>query len=200
MDLREKEKGTAMRTKRELRLEMKRLRGQVTPEEQVRAGIAVRENIKKLPVWKECDALYTFVSYQTEIGTLPLMELAWSENKAVAVPKVQGTEMDFYKISSMEELKPGYQGIPEPEGTKRAEYKKIFLLMPGLAFDREGNRLGYGGGFYDRYAIAHRDSIHCLAAVGYDFQFLHKIPVEKTDVAAEIIILPGGCFFPVYSV
>ncbi len=192
--------GAAMRAKQELRLEMKQLRARVTPEEQALAGMAVRDNIKKMPVWKECDALYTFVSYQTEIGTLPLMELAWSERKAVAVPKVQGREMDFYRISSMEELKPGYQGIPEPEGLKPAEYKKVFLLMPGLAFDRQGNRLGYGGGFYDRYVAAHRDSMHCLAAVGYDFQFLHKIPVEKTDVAVDMMVSPGGCFFPVYSV
>lgn len=192
-------------TKKELRREMKQLRAGMTPEERLNAGIAVMEHITSLPVWKECDAVYAFVSCQTEISTLPLMELAWSEKKAVAVPKVEGLEMDFYQIFSMEELRPGYQGIPEPAGVeqtgiKPAGYKKVFLLMPGLAFDREGNRLGYGGGFYDRYVSAHRNNIHCLAAVGYDFQLLQKIPVEKTDVAAEMIVVPEGCFFPVYGV
>lgn len=191
--------GTIM-TKKELRMEMKRLRARITPQESLAAGIAVREHIKKLPVWKECDALYTFVSCQTEISSLPLLELAWNEKKAVAVPKVQEREMDFYQISSMEELTPGYRGILEPVQKSRAEYKNVFLLMPGLAFDRRGNRLGYGGGFYDRYAATHKSRIHCLAAVGYDFQLLPDIPVETTDVAAEIIVLPEGCFFPFYGV
>mgnify|MGYP002530928218 CR=1 FL=1 len=87
----------------------------------------------------------------------------------VAVPRVAGREMDFYEIHDMTDLQPGYQGILEPaEYCPKVEATEGMMLLPGLAFDREGHRVGYGGGYYDRYLTAYPDCIR--AGIAYRMQ------------------------------
>ena len=121
--------------------------------------------------------LFSCALYQLRLG------------KRTAVPKVTGERrMEFYYISSMEELSPGYRGIPEPEGragTEAVPAKDALIILPGAAFDRMGNRLGYGGGFYDTYLASHPQAGR--AAIAFSVQIAERIPSGPYDIRPDII-------------
>ena len=92
------------------------------------------------------------------------MRCAWDDGKEVAVPRVDGDGiMHFYYLRSLKDLEPGAFGIMEPRADCRiCETEEGLLLMPGVAFDEQGHRVGYGGGYYDRYLEKHPHLIHNL--------------------------------------
>lgn len=103
--------------------------------------------------------------------------------------------MQFYRIRSLTELKEGYKGIREPEGNTESyvftseNAAGSLFLMPGSAFDPLGNRLGYGGGFYDRY-LADKEALRLRSiAVGFRCQQVEEVPVEETDIKPYQVIL-----------
>ena len=116
------------------------------------------KKLTNLSCYREADAVLTYVSFRSEVDTIPLIEQAYADGKAVFAPKVTGKEMEFYRIFSLDDLSAGYRGILEPTGelsfygrmTDRTS-QTILVCMPGAAFDRARHRIGYGGGFYDRY-------------------------------------------------
>lgn len=117
--------------------------------------------IKKLTgqsCYREADAVLTYVGFRSEVDTFPLIKQAFADGKAVFAPKVLGKEMDFYRIFSVDDLTAGYRGILEPAGGQLFENWEndqmsqfALICLPGAAFDRACHRIGYGGGFYDRY-------------------------------------------------
>lgn len=141
------------------------------------------------------EEILCFVSYGSEIDTGEIITEALMSGKRVYVPKVlPGGEnkalqyMDFFRIEDVSQLKPGYRGILEPSGDSERyvctaeRAKRTLMLMPGAAFDSFRNRLGYGGGFYDRY-LADREALQFRTiAVGFKCQMVEKIPVESTDI------------------
>ena len=149
-------------TKEEARKQMSRMRRDMTPQERSRQNESIRRQILADPVWKEVSWFYPFVSYGTEVDTTGLIREVLAHPVQgrrinVAVPRVNGKDMEFYQIRSMEELCPGYQGILEPAlHCPPVEAKEGLMLLPGLAFDRKGHRVGYGGGYYDRYLAKYR--------------------------------------------
>ena len=168
-------------TKEEAREIMKKLRRDMTEQERCRQNEEIRELLLADPVWSESSWFYPFVSYGTEVDTRELIRGLLEEQKQghrihVAVPRVAGKEMDFYEIHDMTELQSGYHGILEP-----AE-------LPGLAFDREGHRVGYGGGYYDRYLSRFGGPSLHLYAVAYDFQIVDHIEAGKHDIPPHRII------------
>lgn len=100
----------------------------------------------------------------------------------VAAPRVEGQIMHFYEIQSIDDCEKGSFGIPEPmESCRRVAGDQIdCMIVPGLAFDHYGNRLGYGGGFYDRYLTGHPRIVKI--AVAYDFQVTDRLPAEDHDI------------------
>ena len=107
--------------------------------------------------------------------------------KRIAAPKVIGSDMIFYEITSEQDLEPGYFGIREPrEGLDVAGTDSVFLVMPGVAFDRNRHRAGYGGGFYDRYLSTHPDLYK--AAVAFEFQMVEEVPTEPTDMRPDSVM------------
>ena len=117
------------------------------------------------------------------------------DGKSVYVPKVEDGKMEFYRMFSLSELKNGYKKIPEPAGdTDRYLFEpehadKTLLLMPGSAFDPLGNRMGYGGGFYDRY-LADKENLRLRSiGIGFHCQQVEQVPVEVTDVKPYQVIL-----------
>jgi 5-formyltetrahydrofolate cyclo-ligase len=117
-----------------------------------------------------------------------LIEAALEAGKRVAVPKVIGQEMEFIYLSSLKELSIGYQGIEEPAGTLVAAEKKVLMIMPGLAFDKAGNRVGYGGGFYDRYLNKNQDKDFVKLALAFDFQIVDSLTAEACDEPVDAIL------------
>lgn len=153
----------------------------------------IQELLLEQEKYKNSDELFCYVSYNKEVSTMKIINTALEDNKKIAVPKViEKGMMEFYYINSMNQLREGTYGIlePGPECIKAIPYYKssILFIVPGLAFDREGRRLGYGGGFYDRYLNKHSNYIKNIIAMAFQFQIIEKIPAEEYDFKINEII------------
>ena len=116
-----------------------------------------------------------------------MLEQALRDGKQVAVPKVFGDEMKFLYLQDLTQVAKGYAGIPEPIADEPvAEDKTALVLMPGLAFDPQGHRIGYGGGFYDKFLAAEPD--HPTLALCYEFQLLPKLETEEHDIPVDGVL------------
>lgn len=180
------------RSKKAIRQAALAARDGLSEEERKRGSLLLTERILRHQWFYGAGEILCYVSCGSEISTREIMEEALRLGKRVYVPKVlagsEPAEMAFYEIDSLEKLKKGYKGIPEPEGnTERYEYtperaEHTLMLMPGVAFDRKRNRVGYGGGFYDRY-LADKENLQLhTIAVGFQCQMVEEIPEETADV------------------
>ena len=151
------------------------------------AGIAQR--LFSCALYQAAREIFCYASYGSEADTSRIIAESLRLGKRTAVPKVTGERrMEFYYISSMEELSHGYRGIPEPEGragTEAVPAKDALIILPGAAFDRMGNRLGYGGGFYDTYLASHPQAGR--AAIAFSVQIAERIPSGPYDIRPDII-------------
>ena len=149
-------------------------------------SLKIADYIINMKEFKEADNILTYVSFRSEVKTDYIIENAFELGKKVFVPKVIGKNMIFVKIESFKELTQGYMGIREPVSSDEADIKEGFMCMPGMVFDNECNRIGYGGGFYDRYLS--KDNEFIKAALCYDFQILEEIPHEPHDLKPDYVI------------
>ncbi len=174
--------------KNEIRKQMKLYRENMTREDMFSKSTQIFEQLITVPEYKRAEKIFTYVSMNNEVDTIMLIDYSLSVEKRVFVPKVVGKNMEFYEISDISELSPGYFGIYEPDiNGKEPDYSRTgFMCMPGLAFDREYNRIGYGGGFYDRY-LSEKNSFY-KAALAYEYQLLEHIPAQESDVRPDMII------------
>ena len=171
-----------------IRKQMKQLRADMTRTERFEKSMQIFEQLITVPEFKRADRIYTYVSMDNEIDTIMLIDYSLSLEKRVFVPRVSGKDMEFYEISDISELNPGYRGIYEPDiNGKEPDYSRTgFMCMPGLAFDRSYNRIGYGGGFYDRY-LSVENKLY-KAALAYEAQLLESIPAQDGDVRPDMIV------------
>lgn len=145
------------------------------------------EKLFEQECYKQARSIYAYLSYNQEVRTQKILERAQADGKRVAVPKVIGDDMVFLWLDDLNAVSDGYCGIPEPiADTPVADDDSALVLMPGLAFDPEGHRLGYGGGFYDRYLNTHPD--HTLVALCYDFQMFDHLETEAHDIPVDLVI------------
>ncbi len=163
-------------------------------EERNMASAAIARHLFSFPPYEKACEIYCYVSVRHEVETSCIIRESLRAGKRVAVPKVLGKRnMEFYFIDRAEELLPGGWGIPEPEG--RGERlalpgKDALFIVPGVAFDRTGTRLGYGGGFYDAYLSRYP---HCqTAALAFEVQLTERIPAACYDVRISTIITEKG--------
>lgn len=178
-------------------------RDSLTKEQRKHYSDRIIRNLISLPCYREADALLTYISFRSEVDTFPLLEQAFADGKAVFAPKVLGKEMAFYRIFSKDDLVAGYQGIPEPTGGQLFEIRKddrlsqhVLICLPGAAFDRLCHRIGYGGGFYDRYLgdTACPQMEYVTAALSFNCQIFEEIPWETHDIRPEQIITETEIF------
>lgn len=128
--------------------------------------------------------IYCYCSINNEVDLWQVIEHAWAHGKTVAVPKVNNKDMTFYQITSIKDLEAGYYNIPEPQNVPPAPPGDI-IIVPGVAFTPDGDRLGYGGGFYDRFLS--KNKIYSIG-VCYDFQQIKTIPTMEHDQKINEII------------
>ena len=115
-------------------------------DEQIRTmSLIITERVTALPAFKNASQILVYADYNYEVVTEYLIKEAWKAGKEVAVPKVVEKDMVFYKLTDFSQLEPGYFGIPEPASGEIVEWPEALMIMPGVAFDRENHRVGYGG-------------------------------------------------------
>lgn len=183
-----------MDDKRELRRRMlDRLRHLSRAEKQA-YDRRIAAYLYEWPQWQKAQVIAITVARETEVDTVPIIEQAWREGKKVGVPKCNPLTktMTFRQIQSFTQLEKAYAGLLEPieEQTVaigRDEFDLI--IVPGVCFTKDGYRIGYGGGYYDRYLPG---SAAVTAALAYSFQVVDDIPVEEHDVPVGFIITDQG--------
>ncbi|MBQ2099730.1 MAG: 5-formyltetrahydrofolate cyclo-ligase [Lachnospiraceae bacterium] len=187
--------------KKTLRKELLARRDALTGAEQERAKVLITERIIGHQWFYLSNVILGFVSYGSEICTLEILEEALKKGKKVYVPKIErdgqsdeGT-MEFYSIRNLEELKEGYKGILEPDGSSEKyvydadEAKETLILVPGVGFDPYRNRMGYGKGFYDRF-LADKEELQIRSiGIGHVCQRVDEIPMDENDIKPYQVIL-----------
>ena len=133
------------------------------------------------------DTIYGYMPYNQEVRTELILERALADGKRVAIPKVYGDVMRFIYIEDFSGLEKSDMGIPEPVSDEPvAADEKALVLMPGLAFDEQGHRIGYGGGFYDKFLAAEPD--HPTVALCYDFQMFPQLETDTFDIPVDRVL------------
>ena len=137
--------------------------------------------------YRQAKTIYGYLPYNQEVRTVPILERALADGKRVAVPKVYGDRMKFIYMTDLNWVEKGYANIPEPvDDEPVAEDPTALVLMPGLAFDREGHRIGYGGGFYDKFLAEEPE--HPTVALCYEFQMLETLETEEFDIPVDLVL------------
>lgn len=159
----------------------------MTEEEIVRRSQALCRLFLESAAYREAKTIYGYLPYNQEVRTVPILEQALRDGKQVAVPKVYGEEMKFICLPDLTQVEKGFSGIPEPiaDGPV-ANDPTALVLMPGLAFDAQGNRMGYGGGFYDKFLA--REPEHPTLALCYEFQMLPHLETQAHDIPVDTVL------------
>ena len=181
--------------KKVLRSKYKAVRDGFSPA--VRAGMdeQILLNITKTRQYRDCEVLMTYVSIGSEVDTKKLILTALADGKKTAVPYciANTRNMDFYIINSLEELKKRSFDVPEPNvqiHEKLEVFSGSLCILPGLAFDKKGYRLGYGGGYYDRFLSKGYNGE--TAGICYSGCFIDEIKHGRYDVPCDFIITEKG--------
>ena len=172
----------------------KELRSLIRQKKRAMTDAEIQEKSDKLAelfaasdAYRNAKTVYGYLPYNQEVRTVPMLQRAMEDGKRVAVPKVFGDDMKFIFISDLSRVEKGYAGIPEPvDDGPVADDPTALVLMPGLAFDREGHRIGYGGGFYDRFLAEEPD--HPTLALCYDFQMQDALETEEFDIPVDTVL------------
>jgi 5-formyltetrahydrofolate cyclo-ligase len=186
------EKCSGIELKNKIRKEMLKKRSELSIEDRTKAALAVTDRILGHQWYYNADTILIFIGYGSEIDTSEIIDEALKSGKRVFAPKVKGNDMDFYEINKYEELELGYKGIPEPDGRSArfdyysrtdSELDRTLIIMPGVAFDMENNRIGYGKGFYDRY-LQDKEALRLHSiSIGFKCQISEeRIPAQEHDL------------------
>lgn len=170
-----------------LRREIREKKRAMTEEEILCRSERLGELFAASDAYRQAKTVYGYLPYNQEVRTVPMLERALGDGKRVAVPKVYGDKMRFIYLDDLQQVEKGYAGIPEPVADEPvADDPCALVLMPGLAFTKKGDRMGYGGGFYDRFLS--EEPNHPTVALCYDFQILETLPTEEFDIPVDLIL------------
>ncbi|MCR5184327.1 MAG: 5-formyltetrahydrofolate cyclo-ligase [Opitutales bacterium] len=184
--------------KDELRKRFRRLRRQILPADAKTQAEKIIEILFNWQPFSAADRIACYVSFGDELDTRALIDKMIGASKTVCVPKVAGTEIVLKQIRVPEQdLVPGFFNIPEPAQncqTVDPAFPQIHIV-PALAFDRHGNRLGYGRGFYDRF-LKQIDPNARAVVIGYDCQFCDSVPADENDCPLQFFATPSRGIVP----
>ncbi len=189
-------------TKAQIRTDQKQLRNQLSLKEQLLLSKEVREKLFQTEAYDRCTNIFTFISFGSEIDTREIIHQAIADGKRIYVPRVEGKQIEFYRLLDFMLLMKSKYGILEPTMDENLRHVPVdsninhnkyhdLMLLPGLAFDVRGNRIGYGAGYYDKFLSLQQDNYFYKIAIGYDFQLLDELPAEEYDRRANMIITPS---------
>lgn len=170
-----------------LRREIREKKKAMSTEEIETRSARLGELFAQTEAYKNAETIYGYMPYNQEVRTVPILEQAIRDGKRVAVPKVYGDIMKFIYLEDLTQVEKSDMGIPEPVADEPvAEDQTALVLMPGLAFDKEGHRIGYGGGFYDKFLMAEPN--HPTVALCYDFQMYAHLDTEEFDIPVDLVL------------
>ena len=186
------------RLKGEMRVEAAAHRAkQLAPEQ---ASREIFQRIIALPAYESTGTLMLYLDIRTEVRTLWFVPSAWEAGKRVAIPYCENGEIELFELNQLDELSPGVMGVLEPKPELRGDVERKvdpsaldMIIVPGLAFDRQGNRLGYGKGYYDK--LLHRVGSSVMkAGVCFECQLFDEVPALPHDVRMDAIVTEKAAY------
>lgn len=182
-------KGKIMDEKKALRIEIRQLKRACPLEERRRKSLSVWEAVERDEVFQQAETVLAYWSMDDEVYTHDFVN-KWAGSKTLLLPCVKGDELELRYFDGEERLQPGEgYAIPEPVGELFTDWGKIdLILVPGVAFDKSGNRLGRGKGYYDK--VLKQTGAYKLG-VCFDFQLVERVPVEPHDVKMDWVVASG---------
>lgn len=179
-------------SKKELRLRMKSQLATITPQEYQDLNRNLYSNFIKLEILKKINFIMIYYSVRNEVKTIPIISYLLKLGKTVALP-ICTPERDLKAaiINDLSKLQPAQFGLLEPEpGAALLDYGKLELIVvPGVAFDQKGYRLGHGAGYYDRFLVKTPNGFKL--GLAYDFQLIWEAPTESHDIKMNGILTPS---------
>jgi 5-formyltetrahydrofolate cyclo-ligase len=197
-----------MNEKRSMRAWMKSVVTEVSEEDRDRWSSGITGHLTALPEWHRCRTVLAFLPMKIEVDTRGIIARSLAEGKTVGVPRMYGEEIKFHKIDSIDgpwDCHP--YGIDEPPlslpeiDLSSIDYGNICVITPGLCFDREGQRLGFGKGCYDRF------NLHCskvaagrafFAGICFNIQLVDLVPVSEFDRRLDAVVTESGVVYRRY--
>lgn len=172
--------------KKDLRCMIRQKKQSMPAEEIERRSVILCRRVLDSESYRNAGTIYGYLPFNQEVRTLPLLQQALLDGKRVALPKCYGRQMRFIYTDDLSRIQPSAFGAPEPVADSPvADDPTALVLVPGLAFDAAGHRMGYGGGFYDRFLS--REPNHPTIALCYDFQLLPQLKTEPHDISIDTI-------------
>ena len=173
--------------KTQLRAWIRQQKRAMTAQQIEKASRQLGEKFAACQQYIQAKTIYGYMPYNQEVRTVPMLEQAMKDGKQVAVPKVYGDTMRFILVNDLTAMEKSEFGIPEPiaDGPV-ADDPHALVLMPGLAFTAKGDRMGYGGGFYDKFLA--QEPAHPTVALCYDFQLVDSLPTEEYDIPVDLVL------------
>ena len=180
--------------KKELRKYAKNLLSSLSMDKRKEISAMLVENLTTSEIWKNANTIGVTVSGGLEWDTTPIIEQGWREGKIIAVPKCipETRGLDFYRLEAFQQLDESYFNLrePIPEQTVKISKEKIdLLIVPGLIYDKRGYRVGFGGGYYDRFLA---DFPNKTVSILYSGQLKDEIPNEPFDIEVQHLITENG--------
>lgn len=172
--------------KKELRKKYTKVRAEV--EDKDLKDKLIRKNLRELDIYKKAKSVFVFISYRSEVDTKGIIEDILADGKKLLVPLVKGSQMIAVEVKGIDDLEPNKMGILEPKSGEEVTDVDL-TITPGLAFDKAGYRLGYGGGYYDKF-FAKVDTIRM--GIGYYDQFVESLVHEDYDKPLEYLLIDRG--------
>lgn len=172
--------------KKELRKKYTKVRADV--EDKEGKDRLIRKNLRQLDIYKKAKSIFVFISYKSEVDTRGIIEDILADGKKLLVPLVKGSEMIAVEVKGIDDLEPNKMGILEPKSGQEVTDVDL-TITPGLAFDKAGYRLGYGGGYYDKF-FAKVDTVRM--GIGYSDQYVESLVHEDYDKALEYLLTEEG--------
>jgi len=169
-------------------------RAALAPDVRVRWSRAALERVRGLEAYGHARVVLAYASFGSELDTRPFLEAVLRDGRTLVLPRVDRAagRLVLHRVCDLvEDLRPGTWSIPEPiparcPSVDRAEVD--FVLVPGLAFDRGGGRVGYGAGYYDRLLAAWPEPVPPLVAPAFELQVVPAVPVLATDHCVDVVV------------
>lgn len=181
-------------TKKDIRAEKKRLRGMLSEAEIARLGEAISKELLKTEQFKASTVILSYYAFAGEVSLAYLHKEAAKAGKRIALPVcLPGNRMEFRYVTEETALIENAYHIPEPlYGELVVPDASMLLIVPGVSFDGKCNRIGYGGGFYDRFMAEYPALLGVMPA--YEFQKTERIPTEDTDKPVAMVVTEKRCY------
>ena len=180
-----------MMEKKEIRKQYKMLRNKMSEMEVKEKSDRICQNIISSNLFQQAERILAYAPLGNEVDIRPVIEEGWRQEKRIAFSQsIWGYNEIFLKSAVFSQLKEGTFHVMEPVETNPVDWKNALVLVPGVAFDRQGNRMGYGKGYYDRFFEGKSGCVK--AGVAYELQVADQLPTEENDLPVEYLVTEKG--------